>query len=119
MSNASSPTALPATAGREWLADCHCADPVLRLLATQGWNIVSDPSANVHCTSPDGKVYVGFLPETLDAVLHGDLWRIEVNDTSDGASWTQTFHAGTPALAIAGFLAALIATPARACATCH
>ncbi|MGW3493111.1 hypothetical protein [Streptomyces sp. NPDC001020] len=52
---------------REWLLDCHCAGPVVDLLQGQGWDVISDPYANVHCSSPDQRVYVGFLPETEEA----------------------------------------------------
>ncbi|WP_103528880.1 MULTISPECIES: DUF317 domain-containing protein [Streptomyces] len=118
MSDASAPAACPTTTEREWLVMCHCAGPVLRLVADQGWSIVDDSLANVFCTSPDGKVRIGFLPETVDAAVHDVLWRIEVDGGTKGGGWSQTFHSGTPALAVAGFVAALIAAPFSACTTC-
>lgn len=63
------PTALlpavvrPAVEDRCWLSSDGCAAPVLDLLDTLGWAAVDTPEANVHSTSPDGRVYVGWLPE--------------------------------------------------------
>lgn len=99
----------------EWLLDCHCAGPVVDLLHNQGWDVISDPYANVHCSSPDQRVYVGFLPETEEAA-RGELWRVEVKNTDGAVAWSQTFGSGVPAQAVAGFLAALIAFPNRYCA---
>ncbi|WP_236241513.1 DUF317 domain-containing protein [Streptomyces sp. CC228A] len=112
------PAALPhaAPGDREWLLDCHCAGPVVELLKARGWEVISDPYANVHCTSPDQRVYVGFLPETKEAASHGELWHIQVKDTDGEVAWTQTFGSNVPAQAVAGFLAALIAFPSRHCA---
>ncbi|GAB3113357.1 hypothetical protein GCM10027160_17110 [Streptomyces calidiresistens] len=115
--HAPSPTGAPG--GREWLTDCHCAEPVLHLLTEEGWSIVTDGGTNIHCTSPDGAVYVGFLPETVEAALYDTLWLVSVEDPHTGARWTQKFTAGTPAQAVAGFVAALIATPTRACPVCR
>jgi hypothetical protein len=53
----------PVVAERPSLSSDHCAGPVLDLLSERGWTIVATPEANVHCTSPDGRVYVGRLPE--------------------------------------------------------
>ncbi|MFI0808189.1 DUF317 domain-containing protein [Streptomyces echinatus] len=100
---------------REWLLDCHCAAPVLELLKGQGWDVISDLYANVHCSSPDRRVYVGFLPETKEAA-RGELWHIQVKDADGEVAWDQTFGSSVPAQAVAGFLAALIAFPNRSCA---
>lgn len=106
----------PALGEREWLLECHCARPVTDLLKAQGWDVVADLDCNVHCSSPDRRVYVGLLPESQEAA-RGELWHIHVTDNSGTRTWRQTFGADTPAQAIAGFLAALIAFPARYC-TC-
>lgn len=100
---------------REWLLDCHCTGPVVNLLKGQGWDVISDLYANVHCSSPDERVYVGFLPETEDAA-HGELWHIQVKDTDGEVAWNQTFGPSVPAQAVAGLVAALIAFPSRYCA---
>ncbi|MEV0537943.1 DUF317 domain-containing protein [Kitasatospora sp. NPDC050463] len=65
----------------------------------------------MHCTSPDGRVYVGWLPEDPGAWQRGIVWRIQVRP-ADAEPWTQEFGVHTPSEAVAGFLAALIATPA-------
>ncbi|WP_235445541.1 hypothetical protein [Streptomyces sioyaensis] len=68
------PAALPfaALGEREWLLDCHCASPVTGLLKNQGWDVVSDLDCNVHCSRPDHRLYVGFLPEN-PAAARGEL----------------------------------------------
>ncbi|WP_406133211.1 DUF317 domain-containing protein [Streptomyces zaomyceticus] len=99
---------------REWMLDCHCASPVVELLRGQGWDVISDPYSNVHCSSPDQRVYVGFLPET-DEAARGDLWHVQVKDTDGKAAWHQAFGSNVPAQTVAGFLAALIASPYRSC----
>ncbi|MER5490522.1 DUF317 domain-containing protein [Streptomyces sp. NPDC002490] len=107
---------LPSTV-REWALSCGCAGPVLGMLDAQGWTVISDPDANVHCTSPDGGLYVGFLPEA-PAARHGDLWHILTLDANGAPAWQQTFPASIPPQAVAGFLAALIATPNALCPQC-
>ncbi|MFD4553561.1 hypothetical protein ACFWP5_04430 [Streptomyces sp. NPDC058469] len=53
------------------LSSDHCADQVLELLHALGWTVVDTPQANVHATSPDGRVYVGWLPEDPTAWQRG------------------------------------------------
>ncbi|MCC3771723.1 MULTISPECIES: hypothetical protein [Streptomyces] len=69
----------PHAGEREWLTGDGCAEPVIDLLRGQGWSIVSDDLANVHCGSPDGRAYVGFLPETPDAFHNDVVWRVSVS----------------------------------------
>jgi hypothetical protein len=102
----------PAVEERSWLATDHCAGPVLDLLDACGWAIVDTPEANVHATSPDGCVYVGWLPEDTAAWKRGIVWQVQVLPT-EGAPWIQEFGLHTPSEAVAGFLAALIANPSR------
>ncbi|MFE7318242.1 DUF317 domain-containing protein [Streptomyces sp. NPDC057555] len=100
---------------REGLLDCHCAGPVTDLLKNQGWDVVSDLDGNVHCSSPDQRVYVGFLPE-IPAAADGELWHINVKGTDGTTAWHQSFGQDTPAQAVAGFLAVRISSPSRYCA---
>ncbi|QMU67304.1 DUF317 domain-containing protein [Streptacidiphilus sp. P02-A3a] len=102
----------PAVEERSWLSSDHCAGPVLDLLDALGWAIVATPEANVHITSPDGRVYVGWLPEDSDAWKRGTVWQVRVQPT-EGDPWVQEFGLHTPSEAVAGFLAALIARPSR------
>lgn len=97
---------------REWLLECHCARPVTDLLKSQGWDIVTDLDWNVHCSSPDRRLYVGFLPEGQEAA-RGELGHIHVTDKDGTTAWRQTFGPDTPAQAVAGFLVALVAFPTR------
>ncbi|MFJ4007350.1 DUF317 domain-containing protein [Streptomyces sp. NPDC090023] len=98
----------PAVEDRHWLSTDHCAGPVLDLLDALGWTTVDTPEANVHATSPDGRVYVGWLPEDAAAWRRGILWQVRVQ-TTDGDAWVQEFGLHTPAALVAGFLAALVA----------
>lgn len=107
---------LPALGEREWLVECHCSGPVTDLLKGQGWDVVTDLDCNVHCTSPDRRAYVGFLPESREAA-RGELWHIHVTDKDGITAWRQSFGPDTPAQAVAGFLPALLASPTGYC-TC-
>ena len=102
----------PAMEERSWLSTDHCAGPVLDLLDACGWAIVDTPEANVHAASPDGRVYVGWLPEDTAAWTRGIVWQVRVLPTQ-GDPWVQEFGLCTPSEAVAGFLAALIANPSR------
>lgn len=102
----------PTVKDRDWLASDHCAEPVLALLDGLGWAIVDTPEANVHCTSPDGRVYVGWLPEDRAAWARGIVWQIRVAPR-EGEPWVQEFGPYTPSEAVAGFLAALITASAH------
>ncbi|MFD4749153.1 DUF317 domain-containing protein [Streptomyces rubiginosohelvolus] len=97
---------------RSWLSSDHCAGPVLDLLDGLGWAVVDTPEANIHSTSPDGRVYVGWLPEDPDAWKRDIVWQVRVQP-ADGAPWVQEFGPYTPSEAVAGFLATLIASPGR------
>ncbi|QKW53586.1 DUF317 domain-containing protein [Streptomyces buecherae] len=101
-------TARPVTEACGWLSSDHCATPVLDLLKTLGWSVVDTPEANVHATSPDGRAYVGWLPEDPDAWQRRVVWRVRVQPT-EGGPWEQEFGFDTPAEAVAGFIAALVA----------
>ncbi|MEV7121182.1 DUF317 domain-containing protein [Kitasatospora griseola] len=105
-------TVRPAVEDRCWLSSDHYAEPVLALLSGLGWPIVDTPEANVHCTSPDGRLYVGWLPEDPSAWRRGIVWRVQVRP-ADAEPWTQEFGIHTPAEAVAGFLAALVSATDR------
>ncbi|WP_406341386.1 DUF317 domain-containing protein [Streptomyces sp. NBC_01578] len=98
----------PAVEDRHWLSSDHCAGPVFDLLGGLGWVIVDTPEANVHATSPDGRVYVGWLPEDTTAWKRGIVWQVRVQPADDDV-WIQEFGLHTPAEAVAGFLSALVA----------
>ncbi|WP_395365184.1 DUF317 domain-containing protein [Streptomyces sp. YH02] len=97
----------PAVEDRHWLSSDHGASPVLDLLHALDWTIVDTPEANVHATSPDGHVYIGWLPEDPAAWTHGIAWRVQVQPT-EGDAWVQEFGIDTPSEAVAGFVAALV-----------
>lgn len=108
---------LPATANatvheRRWLSSDHCAAPVLDLLHALDWSVVETPEANVHATSPDGHVYVGWLPEDPTAWRRHIVWEVRVQP-AEGDFWAQEFGIETPSEVVAGFLAALVAHSSR------
>jgi hypothetical protein len=80
---------------------------VLTLLRERGWALTHTPDANVHCTSPDARVYVGWLPEDPSAWRREALWTVHVTP-DNGEPWTQDFGPDVPSHAVAGFLHALI-----------
>ncbi|WP_327175429.1 DUF317 domain-containing protein [Streptomyces sp. NBC_01335] len=114
--NSSTAALLPAVRttvqDRDWLSTDHCADAVLGLLDNLGWSIVDTSEANVHATSPDSRVYVGWLPEDRGAWSRNIVWHVRVQP-SDAEPWVQEFGLFTPSEAVAGFIAALVAQPAR------
>ncbi|MFJ6574137.1 DUF317 domain-containing protein [Streptomyces sp. NPDC091292] len=90
------------------LSSDPCAGPVLDLLDALGWAFFDTPEANVHATSPDGRVYVGRLPEDPAAWKHGIVWQVRVQPT-ESDPWVQEFGLHTPSEAVAGFVTALVA----------
>ncbi|MFU2337590.1 DUF317 domain-containing protein [Streptomyces albidoflavus] len=90
-----------------WPTTDHSAGPVLELLTDLGWAIVETPEANIHATSPDGRAYVGWLPEDPAARKRDIVWHIRVQPI-EGAAWSQEFGTNTPSEAVAGFLGALV-----------
>lgn len=97
----------PVVPTRPTLSSDGSAQPVLSLLSERGWAIVDTPEANVHCTSPDGRVYVGWLPEDAAAWRRRIVWSVQVTPTEDDP-WAQEFGLDVPSRAVAGFLEALI-----------
>ncbi|MFI6948223.1 DUF317 domain-containing protein [Streptomyces sp. NPDC050422] len=98
----------PTPEARHWLSSDHCAAPVLDLLHALDWTVVDTPEANIHATSPDGHVYVGWLPEDPSAWRRGIVWHVRVQPTEANA-WVQELGPHTPSHAVAGFIAALVA----------
>ena len=102
----------------------------LEVLRQAGWRLHDDELANTHAWSPDGLVYVGFLPEgdaghpqhvgdadggaaadwaaDAEAPTRRVLWRIRAYRHPNAARsvWTATFDDATPAELVAAFLAA-------------
>ncbi|MFD4505348.1 DUF317 domain-containing protein [Streptomyces sp. NPDC058457] len=95
-----------------WLSSDHCAGPVFDLLGALGWAIVDTPEANVHATSPDGRVYVGWLPEDATAWRRDVVWHVRVQP-AEGNPWVQEFGLYTPSEAVAGFLTTLVTQSSR------
>ncbi|WP_370410863.1 DUF317 domain-containing protein [Streptomyces fradiae] len=102
----------PSVEDRRWLSSDHCATPVLELLHALDWTVVDTPECNVHATSPDGRVYVGWLPEDPTAWTRDIVWQVQVLPT-EGDVWVQEFGTHTPAEAVASFITALVAHSTR------
>ncbi|WP_330433893.1 DUF317 domain-containing protein [Streptomyces sp. NBC_00825] len=98
----------PAVEDRCWLSSDHCAGPVLGLLNALGWIVIATPEANVHATSPDGRAYVGWLPEDPAAWKRNIVWKVRVQP-AEGDPWVQEFGIDTPSEAVAGFSTVLVA----------
>ncbi|MGY4986493.1 DUF317 domain-containing protein [Streptomyces nigrescens] len=73
-----------------------------------------NPDCNVPCSSPDQRVYVGFLRESPAAAC-GGLWHIHVKGKNGTTGWHQSFGPDPPAQVVAGFLAALLSSSSRHC----
>ncbi|NUR31153.1 MAG: DUF317 domain-containing protein [Catenulispora sp.] len=92
-------------------AGCDGYDPVFDITRAAGWTRYSDDSGDNHTdVSPDGQLAVEFGPEA-DAPATAPLWRIHFRNPdpyqrSDN-TWAAYFEGGTPAEAIAAFLAAV------------
>jgi hypothetical protein len=102
----------------------------LEVLRQAGWRVHDDELANTHAWSPDGLVYVGFLPEgdagqphyidDADGGASADwaagavaptrrvLWQVRAYRHPNAARpvWTAAFDEATPAELVAAFLAA-------------
>ncbi|WP_329612541.1 DUF317 domain-containing protein [Streptomyces brevispora] len=74
----------PSAESRCWLSPDYCAGPVLDFLDALGWEAADTPEANVHATSPDGRVYVGWLPEDTAAHNRGIVWHVRVKPAEGG-----------------------------------
>lgn len=98
----------PVVAQRPSLVGDGSAEPVFAMLAGRGWAIVDTPEANTHCTSPDGRVYVGWLPEDPAAWMRDIVWTVRVTPAEAVAEpWVQEFGPDVPSRAVAAFLEAL------------
>ncbi|MEE4543651.1 DUF317 domain-containing protein [Streptomyces sp. V4-01] len=98
----------PVVVQRPSLAGDGSAEPVLSLVSERGWAIVDTPQANVHCTSPDGRVYVGWLPEDFAAWQRHIVWTVRATPAEpDEKPWVQEFGLHVPSRAVAAFLEAL------------
>ncbi|MYV97316.1 DUF317 domain-containing protein [Streptomyces sp. SID3343] len=110
--DAPAPGRADAAFARTWILGAGNPYPVLDLLAEAGWQIVLDHRADIHCASPCGRVYIGYLAESPHAKIN-DLWHITVEGHHDIPGWEQTFPDDVPSEVVAGFVNALLNTPAR------
>ncbi|MFI0942788.1 DUF317 domain-containing protein [Streptomyces sp. NPDC021020] len=98
----------PVVAQHPSLAGDGSAEPVFALLGERGWTIVDTPEANTHCTSPDGRVHVDWLPEDPAAWMRDIVWTVRVTPAeTDAEPWSQEFGPDVPSRAVAAFLDAL------------
>jgi hypothetical protein len=67
----------PATPGApdRWIRGAGAPYPVFDLLVADGWKLVLDDLADMHCASPDGRAYVGYLAASPRPRL-GDVWHL-------------------------------------------
>ncbi|GAA4947650.1 hypothetical protein GCM10023205_04510 [Yinghuangia aomiensis] len=108
---ASSAPAAPVATDR-WIRGAGTPYPVFDLLVVDGWTLVLDDLADMHCASPDGRVYVGYLAAS-PRPRPGDVWHVSVEAADGLPGWEQTFHRDVPAEVIAGLVHALLTTAPR------
>ncbi|WP_367132217.1 MULTISPECIES: DUF317 domain-containing protein [Streptomyces] len=89
-----------------WVLETGSASVVVDMLKTEGWNVAHSLDGNTHCSSPDGRVYVGWLPEK--GYDHENVWIVAVENVDGKIAWVQDFADTTPCEFIAAFVAALI-----------
>lgn len=75
-------------------------DTALRAARAAGWGVTHDEHGNVHATSPDGEVHLGFWPESDT----GPLWTITC---TTHPAWEITADDNTPAEFIAALITAI------------
>jgi Domain of unknown function (DUF317) len=79
------------------------SDLALRPLLEVGWPRHRDGEGNLHLSSPDQRVRIGYLGETSDTA-----WKIAAfSDSYRDLHWLATFTSSTPDEIVAGFLGAV------------
>jgi hypothetical protein len=99
--------ALPVLARTPLLVSDHNPTALLDMLRDRGFSLIDTPDCNVHALSPDGRLYIGWLPEDEAAWKRGI--HLTVQATPIGATpWTQEFGDHTPMTAVTAFVTALL-----------
>lgn len=111
LARAASAPAAPGTTDR-WIRGAGTPYPVFDLLVADGWTLVLDDLADMHCASPDGRAYVGYLAESPRPRL-GDVWHLSVEGADGLPGWEQTFQRDVPSEIIAGLVHTLLTTAPR------
>ncbi|MFD5456794.1 DUF317 domain-containing protein [Streptomyces olivaceus] len=79
-------------------------DPGLDPLRNLGWDLHNDDLGNAYLTAPDGRVRLGYLPESED----DGLWRINAyRDPLGPPAWGVCFNADAPTEFVTAFTTAL------------
>ncbi|KNB53476.1 DUF317 domain-containing protein [Streptomyces caatingaensis] len=102
-------TTLAALRLREWPIGPGQATRVLAQFDAEDYHFVVDDRADVHVSSKDGRLYLGYFPEGRPGT-DGEGWKIAVTGTADVPGWAASFEPETPAELIAAFVAAVIST---------
>ncbi|MEU1819930.1 DUF317 domain-containing protein [Streptomyces roseifaciens] len=102
-------TTLTALRLREWQIGPGQATRVLGQFDADEYHFVVDDRADVHGSSKDGRLYLGYFPEGRPGT-DGEGWKIAVTGTADVPGWAASFEPETPAELIAAFVAAVIST---------
>ncbi|MEV4738758.1 DUF317 domain-containing protein [Streptomyces sp. NPDC049555] len=102
-------TTLAALRLREWQIGPGQATRVLNQFDADDYHFVVDDRADVHVSSKDGRLYLGYFPEGRPGT-DGEGWKIAVTGTAETPGWAASFEPETPAELIAAFVAAVIST---------
>lgn len=94
---------------REWQIGPGQATRVLDQFDAADYHFVVDDRADVHVSSKDGRLYLGYFPEGRPGT-DGEGWKIAVTGTAETPGWAASFEPETPAELIAAFVAAVIST---------
>ncbi|WP_338932735.1 DUF317 domain-containing protein [Streptomyces netropsis] len=102
-------TTLAALRLREWQIGPGQATRVLDQFDAAEYHFVVDDRADVHVSSEDGRLYLGYFPQGRPGT-DSEGWKIAVTGTAETPGWAASFAPDTPAELIAVFVAAVIST---------
>ncbi|MFR9725068.1 DUF317 domain-containing protein [Streptomyces sp. MS19] len=93
---------------QSWLRGPGDANVVIDRFAGDDWTVVVDDRADVHVSSADGAVYLGWFPAGRPG--SGDGWVIAVTGTRGSTGYRIAFSRETPATVVAAAIERIRAT---------
>ncbi|KUN02174.1 hypothetical protein AQI95_29005 [Streptomyces yokosukanensis] len=97
---------------REWQLGPGQPAIVMDQFSTDDFNLVVDDRADVHVSSKDGRLYVGWFPIGRPGT-DGEGWKIAVTGTATVPGYHISFDVETPADIVAAAVARLLETSRR------
>ncbi len=80
---------------------------VTDLFSTRHFHMIVDDRRDVHISSEDGRLYVGYYPHGRYGA-HNEGWKIVVTGTAHVQGYTITFGIATPATIVAAAVASVL-----------